>query len=287
MPKTHQILTAPAPGTQIRPVHQYDEEQKGKMKALSEYAHTLVLPESDSYRKWELRWLNNPDTIPRYMRAAKWDLGDAKKRIEATIHWRRDFKPDLIPPEEVRIESETGKIVINGFDKDGRPIIYMRPGLENTQQGPRQLRHLVWCLERAKDLMPPETLGRALVVNLPRILQFFYTGISPFLDPVTRDKMRFNPDLFELVPKEQLEADFGGDYEYEFEPVSYWDQIVTACGIAPDGTRVNEKEFEGISSAEPSEKIPSGIAEKQPYPIPDARNTHEFDKQPEGIPVAA
>lgn len=68
-----------------------------------QYAHTLVLPESDSYHKWELRWLNKPDTIPRYMRAAKWDLQDAKKRIEATIHWRRDFKPDLIPPEEVRL----------------------------------------------------------------------------------------------------------------------------------------------------------------------------------------
>lgn len=62
-----------------------------------------MLPESDSYHKWELRWLNKPDTIPRYMRAAKWDLQDAKKRIEATIHWRRDFKPDLIPPEEVRL----------------------------------------------------------------------------------------------------------------------------------------------------------------------------------------
>lgn len=34
-----------------------------------------------------------------------------------------------------------------------------------------------------------ETLGRALVVNLPRLLSFFYTGISPFLDPVTRDKV--------------------------------------------------------------------------------------------------
>lgn len=36
--------------------------------------------------------------------------------------------------------------ILNGFDKDGRPIIYMRPGRENTQQSPRQLRHLVWCL---------------------------------------------------------------------------------------------------------------------------------------------
>ena len=36
--------------------------------------------------------------------------------------------------------------IINGFDKDGRPIIYMRPGRENTETGDRQLRHLVWCL---------------------------------------------------------------------------------------------------------------------------------------------
>lgn len=117
--------------------------------------------------------------------------------------------------------------------------------------------------ERAKDLMPPgqeslmiivdyksttlrtnpsisvarkvltilqhhyvETLGRAIVVNLPAILSFFYKGISPFLDPVTRDKMRFNPDLFELVPREQLDADFGGNYPYEFEPESYWIQLI-------------------------------------------------------------
>ncbi len=39
--------------------------------------------------------------------------------------------------------------------------------------------------------------------------------------------MRFNPDLRELIPKEQLDAAFGGDFEYEFEPVSYWEQIVS------------------------------------------------------------
>lgn len=141
----------------------------------------------------------------------------------------------------------------------------MRPGRENTETSPRQLRHLVWWLERANDMMPlgqdslviivdyksttlrtnpsisvarkvlhilqqhyVETLGRALVVNLPMLLNFFYRGISPFLDPVTRDKMRFNPDLLELIPPGQLDADFGGDYEWEFEPNSYWEQFV-AC----------------------------------------------------------
>ncbi|KAH7915732.1 CRAL TRIO domain-containing protein [Hygrophoropsis aurantiaca] len=280
MGKTNVVLTSPESGTQISPVYDYTEEQQAQISALREvsyplYAQSIQLPESDPYHVWEARWLNKPDTMPRYMRAAKWKYPDAQKRIKGTMEWRRDFKPELIVPDEVKIESETGKIILNGFDKDGRPILYMRPGRENTETGPRQLRHLVWCLERAKDFMPPgqeslviivdyksttlrtnpsisvarkvltilqqhyvETLGRAIVVNLPMLLNFFYKGISPFLDPVTRDKMRFNPDLFELIPRSQLDADFGGEFKYEFEPESYWEQIVGHCGIAPDGTRL-------------------------------------------------
>ncbi|KAA1477222.1 CRAL TRIO domain-containing protein [Dentipellis sp. KUC8613] len=289
MAKTTKLITEPAPGTIVKPVHEYDDEQQSKITALREYALEQRLPESDPYHEWETRWLERPDTIPRYMRAAKWKLDDGKKRIRGTLEWRREFKPELIPPDEVKIEAETGKIILNGFDIDGRPIIYMRPGRENTQTSPRQLRHLVWVLERAKDLMPPgqeslmiivdyrsctlrtnpsisvaskvltilqhhyvETLGRAIVVNLPMLLSFFYKGISPFLDPVTRDKMRFNPDLFELVPKSQLDSDFGGDYEFEWNHEEYWKQMVEHCGIAPDGTRVKKD----------GQSVPAGVNEK-------------------------
>ncbi|KAK7695217.1 hypothetical protein QCA50_002407 [Cerrena zonata] len=279
MSKTHKVQTQPLLGTQIAPIRQYTGEQKEKIAALGEYARSITLPSTDSYYTWERRWLEKPDTLPRYMRAAKWDFQDAKKRIKATMEWRREYKPDLIPPEEVKIEDEGGKIIINGFDKDGRPVIYMNPGRQNTETSPRQLRHLVWCLERAKDLMPPgqesvvilidyktttlrtnpsistarkvlhilqqhypETLGRGLVVNLPMLLNFFYKGISPFLDPVTRDKIRFNPDLFELLPKEQLTTDLGGHYDFEFEPETYWKQMLEVCKIAPDGTRIEAQE---------------------------------------------
>ncbi|PPQ78031.1 hypothetical protein CVT25_015575 [Psilocybe cyanescens] len=298
MPATTKVLTTPAPGTVIGPKYDYSEEQQTKINELRE-ACTVSLPSTDDYYPWEHRWLNQPDTIPRYMRSAKWNLPDAKKRILATLEWRREFKPDLIRPDEVKIESETGKILINGFDKDGRPIIYMRPGRENTETGPRQLRHLVWCLERAKDLMPPgqeslviivdyksttlrtnpsisvarkvlnilqqhyvETLGRAIVVNLPFLLNFFYKGISPFLDPVTQDKMRFNPDLFELIPASQLDADFGGEYEYEFEPESYWDQIVAACGVSPEGTRMDFLPAAAHKSSEMPSSHSSSVSDK-------------------------
>jgi len=208
----------------------------------------------------------------------------------------------------VKIEAETGKIILNGFDKDGRPILYMRPGRENTETSPRQLRHLVWCLERAKDFMPPgqeslviivdyksttlrtnpsisiaskvltilqqhyvETLGRAIVTNLPMLLNFFYKGISPFLDPVTRDKMRFNPDLLELVPKSQLDSDFGGDFEFEYDHETYWKQIVDFCGIAEDGTRL-----EGYFDR------PMGIHAQLPLTKPDNSDTGLDTATPSG-----
>ncbi|KAL5494780.1 hypothetical protein ACEPAI_242 [Sanghuangporus weigelae] len=294
MSRTHKVHRTPAAGTAVKP-WTYTDEQIAKIESLREYAKEQQLPESDDYHVWEKRWLEKPDTVPRYMRAAKWKLDDAKKRLKATLEWRREYKPDLIPPDEVKIESETGKILLNGFDKDGRPIIYMRPGRENTEQSPRQLRHLVWCLERAKDMQPsgvesitiivdyksttlrtnpsigtarkvlhilqghyPETLGRGLVVNMPGILAFFYKGISPFLDPVTRDKIRFNPDLLELIPVEQLDADFGGEFEYEFEPESYWSQIVEHCGIAPDGTRVHRPNSSKTDEADEADSKAQG-----------------------------
>lgn len=72
--------------------------------------------------------------MPRYMRAAKWylrlaqrsgeadidlfprKLEDAKKRIEKTMEWRREFKPDLIPPEEVfECDPSRASLMLNDY----------------------------------------------------------------------------------------------------------------------------------------------------------------------------
>jgi hypothetical protein len=44
------------------------------------------------------------------MRAAKWNVENGKKRIKATMEWRREFQPELIEPDDVAIEAETGKM---------------------------------------------------------------------------------------------------------------------------------------------------------------------------------
>ena len=55
------------------------------------------------------------------------------------------------------------------------------------------------------------------------MLLIICTRDSPRLNET---QIRFNPNLLDLIPEEQLDADFGGKFEYEFEPVSYWEQIV-------------------------------------------------------------
>ncbi|KAK8849803.1 hypothetical protein IAR55_005139 [Kwoniella newhampshirensis] len=270
--KNHDIFTTPPAEASVKKKWNYDEHQ------LKQYTKTLMLPESDPYYPWEKRFLADPGTHPRYMRAAKWKMEDAKKRIKGTLEWRREYKPELIEPGDVSIEAESGKIILNGFDLDGRPVLYMRPGRENTEVSPRQIRHLIYHLERALDFMPPgqeqvaiivdyksatsqsnpsistarkvlnilqnhyvERLGRGLVVNMPWWINAFFTGITPFLDPITRDKIRFNPKLTELCPASQLDAEFGGTNNFEFDHKTYWKTLTEFCHIASDGSRVNDK----------------------------------------------
>lgn len=263
---------------------EYDDHQLGLIAQLKEYTKTIALPESDEYYPWEQRFLSDPATHARYMRAAKWKLHDGKHRIRGTMEWRREYKPELIQPDDVGVEAETGKIILTGFDMDARPILYMRPGRENTETSPRQIRHLIYHLERAIDLMPPgqeqvaiivdyksatsqsnpsigtarkvlhilqnhyvERLGRGLVVNMPWWINAFFSGISPFMDPITRDKIRFNPRLLDLVPAAHLDSEFGGDYNFTYDYSVYWKTITEFCHIAPNGRRVPPpgKEEEG------------------------------------------
>ena len=129
----------------------------------------------------------------------------------------------------LRKENETGKIYVRGYDKDGRSLMYMRPGNENTGNENNNMRHLVFQIEKAVrcsnkngfgkiclvidyegfhiSKSPPmstskrtleilqrhycERLHRAYICNPPFVFRSFYTIIKPFVDPVTKQKVCF------------------------------------------------------------------------------------------------
>lgn len=112
----------------------------------------------------EIMWLTR-ECLLRYLRATKWVVADATKRLLSTLTWRREYGVEGLTGEHISEENETGKQVIVGFDIAGRPCQYLNPGKQNTEPSPRQIQHLVFMLERSLDLMIPGQETLALLIN--------------------------------------------------------------------------------------------------------------------------
>ena len=86
----------------------------------------------------------------------KWDSQAARKRLDNTLKWRREFGLyDTVNADSVSIEGETGKEVVFGYDVHGRPTLYMFPSRQNTEESLRQMHFTVFIMEKCCDLMGP------------------------------------------------------------------------------------------------------------------------------------
>ncbi|KAK9466978.1 CRAL-TRIO domain-containing protein [Lipomyces arxii] len=216
-----------------------------------------MMPLDDEEKAWVTK-----ECLLRYLRATKWKLADAEKRVEGTLVWRREYGVKKLTPEYIGIENETGKQVILGYDFDARPCLYMFPARQNTEKSDRQIQHLVFSLERVIDFLPsgqenlallidfksstssknpsvaqgrqvlhilqthyPERLGKALVINIPWFVWTFLKIIHPFIDPLTREKLVFSEPIDKYVPAEHLDPIFGGKSEFEYHHEKYWNAM--------------------------------------------------------------
>ncbi|KAF2851396.1 CRAL/TRIO domain-containing protein [Plenodomus tracheiphilus IPT5] len=211
-------------------------------------------PLSDEERMWLTR-----ECLLRYLRATTWNLTQAADRLRATLIWRREYGTDRFTADYISEENETGKQVLLGFDNEGRPCLYLLPQNQNTKETPKRVEHLVYMLERTIDLHPPgqeslallidfrntgaggqpsigmakqvlyilqnhypERLGRALLTHLPWYINAFLKLMNPFIDPVTKTKIKPNEPLPNHVPTSQLMKVSGGDVDFKYDHSVYW-----------------------------------------------------------------
>ena len=211
-------------------------------------------PIADHERMWLTR-----ECLLRYLRATKWNTANALKRLQSTLSWRREYGADDFTFEYISPENETGKQVILAYDNAARPCLYLNPAKQNTDMSDRQIHHLCFMLDRTVDMLPPgqenacliinfkgaasgkiptvgqarqvlnilqghnpERLGMALISDLPWYVNTFFKLIAPFIDPVTREKMKFNPDMRQYVPPERLWNEHHGDLSFEYDHPVYW-----------------------------------------------------------------
>lgn len=65
---------------------------------------------------------------------------------------------------------------------------------------------------------------------VPWIVWGFFKIITPFIDPVTRDKLKFNEDMKQYVPAEQLwSEDWAGQMDFEYNHDTYWPALNALC----------------------------------------------------------
>ena len=112
----------------------------------------------------EIMWLTR-ECILRYLRATKWSISEAAKRLLGTLTWRREYGVEGITGDYISPENETGKQLILGYDIDARPCLYFNPAKQNTEVSPRQVQHLVFMLERVVDLMVPGQEKLSLLID--------------------------------------------------------------------------------------------------------------------------
>ncbi|KAI8810934.1 CRAL-TRIO domain-containing protein [Cladochytrium replicatum] len=291
---THEpILSLPAhipPPAPPSPLTPEQEEKLAEVRAEVIPALLIDPAEDKVLRREEEEWANDR-TLLQFLRATKWDVEHAVSRLDTTLKWRRSYLPHRITPEEVEEESRTGKMVINGFDLLGRPIIYLVPARENTRTYDRQIRHVVFTLERCIRIMPPnveqvvilvdferisfttapplsvtrrflqtlgdhypERFGLGALVNPSWFISGFFQLISPFMDPVTKSKIKITDvrhnqrikrdesnvtptadglgawvNLYDHFDARDLDSMFGGDLNFEHKHEVYW-KAISAIG---------------------------------------------------------
>ncbi|CAM9904510.1 unnamed protein product [Ectocarpus fasciculatus] len=182
--------------------------------------------------------------LMRYLEMAYWTmetmgqpLADA---VGSTVRWREDAAPHLVTDDQVAEEATYGKMYVRGFDRQQRPIIHYRPGLEKSFDTEKGLNLLFHTLEKAKSLLPkgqtqfavvadcsgfgpsktpplpmlktafitmqrhyPMRLGYVVIVNAGGPITFVWKLISTVLEERTKEKIAF-------LSKKEAEATLTG-----------------------------------------------------------------------------
>ncbi|CEP64358.1 phosphatidylinositol transporter LALA0_S11e02278g [Lachancea lanzarotensis] len=107
-------------------------------------------------------WLTR-ERLLRYLRSTNWDAREAIERLEKTITWRREFglfeaNGGVCALSELakatKMENETGKMYLLGYDRQQRPLLHIKTGRQNTEPSFAQIQQLIYMIESAEVMMP-------------------------------------------------------------------------------------------------------------------------------------
>jgi hypothetical protein len=186
-------------------------------------------------------------TILRFYRGRKSDIDKTYDSIIMYLGWRKQHNVDNINADIVKMELDSGKVILAGKDHYGRPCVnvLVRKHRKDQRDLETMRNFIIYLMEEiVKSMIPddqkmvivfdmhdfglacmdfevvkilidvlqfnyPETLSCALVLNSPFIFSACWAVIRPWLDPDTRAKVMFtgSADIGQFVVKSSLPSE--------------------------------------------------------------------------------
>ncbi|KAJ5107389.1 hypothetical protein N7456_004064 [Penicillium angulare] len=242
--------------TELRKMGVQDSEIRSMENILSKMS-----PEEMSFSILKMIKQEHPDSLLlRFLRARKWDVGKAFTMMITNILWRKQMEvdDDILPKGELyafrqsrdhglttkeRKEGQdfieqlkTGKSFLHGFDREGRPVNYVRvrihkPGAQTEEALERYIVHVIESTRlvvvppiengtivfdmtgfglsnmeyqpvkfilKCFEANYPESLGRLLIHNAPWVFSGIWKLIHGWMDPVVASKVHFTRSVNDL-----------------------------------------------------------------------------------------
>eukprot|EP00796_Vickermania_ingenoplastis_P005909 gene5909-4224_t len=216
------------------------------LAALREAFPPSSVPKEDTNFQLDLR------TYLRFVRATEANTEESKKRLQATLEWRKVAKPYLITAEQISSIFKALTMRVGGRCKAGRPILIMTLAVPNEFDVQDRVNLLVYILEiterkgyeqitwiidfgemgkhkrddrykesrkKTMEILQqhyPERLGLMLLYRTPWYINLLFPVVRPFLDKRTREKVFKTggkvEDLAKYVDLDQIPQFMGGTY---------------------------------------------------------------------------
>ncbi|KAL0037273.1 hypothetical protein WJX79_009391 [Trebouxia sp. C0005] len=159
------------------------------------------------------------ETLLRWLKAEKYSVSKAEKRLRAHAQWRKEYVPlGRIEESEILPELEADKTFLQGCDKNptGKTCaIFDLRGLGfDAMDRP--------VLQAVFDLLQnhyPERLGKLWMYEAPTMFWTLWHLVSPFIDPETKQKVVFVnsksaiSEFQKAIDPSVLPTDYGGQAE--------------------------------------------------------------------------
>lgn len=204
----------------------------------------------------EFRDLCDERTVHRFIRATGGNLHQAAKRLQATLTWRAELKPETIVCKACAKDPRSHYMHVSCYDLLNRPVIYSCNGLASNKTYEDNHDHMISTFETAIKLMPPgveqwvwvcdfhgfgmrdinvklaklfldvsadhypERLGLFLVVDAPKLFNVLWSAIEAWVDRKTHKKIRFLPFDFETSKKKGHVGKLEHELSLHFDPAS-------------------------------------------------------------------